>query len=73
MTLKVENIYKGINLYIFIALITLLIYIKKPLKLKKFIIDKYINNVLLLFISVTIWYNLKLGILLSVIYINLII
>jgi len=73
MTLKVENIYKGMNLYIFIALLTLLIYIKKPLKLKKFIIDKYINNVLLLFISVTIWYNLKLGILLSVIYINLII
>ena len=72
MTLKVENIYKDMNLYIFIVIIGLFMYIKKFKKIREFIKDKYINCTLLLFITVLIWCNLKLGIVISIIYLNLI-
>ena len=73
MTLKVENIYKNLNLYIFTSLILLFILNKDSIKnkLKKIVEDKYINITILLLISVLLCNYLKFGILISFVYINL--
>jgi hypothetical protein len=71
MGLKVKNIYDGYYLYIFMTIILFFLEIKTP----KFIIDiikeSSNNPLILLIISIIILLNMKVGILVTLIYINI--
>ena len=71
MGLKVKNIYNGYCLYIFIIIILLFLEIRTPKILIDIIKDRNNNIYTLLLLSIIILLNMKIGILVSLIYIKI--
>ena len=68
MGLKIQNIYEDIYLYIFIVLILLFLFFKRN-RIIGLLRNNYIKLYLLIIISIILNIRLKLGMLLSIIYI----
>ena len=71
MGLKVKNIYNGYCLYIFMIIILLFLEIRTPKILIDIIKDRNNNIYTLLLLSIIILLNMKIGILVSLIYIKI--
>ena len=68
MGLKIQNIYEDIYLYIFIVLILLFLFFKRN-RIIGLLRNNYIKLYLVIIISIILNIRLKLGMLLSIIYI----
>lgn len=68
MGLKIQNIYEDIYLYIFIVLILLFMFFKRN-RIIGLLRNNYIKLYLVIIISIILNIRLKLGMLLSIIYI----
>lgn len=71
MGLKIQNIYEDIYLYIFIVLILLFLFFKRD-RIIGLLRNNYVKLYLVIIISIILNIRLKLGMLLSIIYIIII-
>jgi len=71
MGLKIQNVYEDIYLYIFIVLILLFLFFKRN-RIIGLLRNNYIKLYLVIIISIILNIRLKLGMLLSIIYIIII-